>query len=166
MHRAFTGDCASRPLPSNRRYILERLESEIGFTTRNDSSFCIALADLDHFKTINDTFGHGVGDIVLCEIAHRLQNSTREYDVCARWGGEEFLILFPRTTASDTFALAERLRVSAMAPVNTESGPITITVSIGVTGFRIGESLDRTLVRVDRALYQAKAEDRNRVVLI
>lgn len=103
---------------------------------------------------------------MLCEIAHRLQNSTREYDVCARWGGEEFLILFPRTTASDTFVLAERLRVSAMTPVNTESGPITITVSIGVTGFRIGESLDRTLVRVDRALYQAKAEDRNRVVLI
>jgi len=149
----------------NRRYLLERLQAEVSYAARNDATFCLALLDLDHFKAVNDTLGHAAGDSVLISIAQTLQASIRDYDVCGRWGGEEFLILLPRTLGAAAFDLAERLRRAVAAPVDTPQGPVRLTASIGVTEFRAGESLDEALMRVDRALYDAKAE-RDRSVLL
>lgn len=150
----------------NRRYMLERIESEINLIERHGGTFCIALADLDHFKTINDTHGHTVGDAVLVHVAQTLRNQIRDYDICARWGGEEFLFLFPRSSAAVAFDMAERLRKAITAPIDTVQGRVSVSLSIGITEFRSDDSLDRVLVRVDKALYQAKADGRDRVAVI
>lgn len=150
----------------NRRYMLERIESEICHIERHGGTFCIALADLDHFKTINDTHGHVVGDAVLVHVAHALRGQIRDYDECARWGGEEFLFLFPRSSADVAFDMAERLRKALIAPIDIVQGQVGISVSIGITEFKPEDSLDRVLVRVDQALYQAKTAGRDQVAVI
>lgn len=146
----------------NRRDAMTRLAGEASYADRANGMFCIALVDVDHFKEINDNYGHAVGDMVLARIAAQLQTAVREYDICARWGGEEFLVVFPRIDqVSDAFALAERLREAIGTP--SENPPVTL--SIGVTAFRHGERIDETLQRADNALYQAKDQGRNRTVL-
>ncbi|HET7775931.1 MAG TPA: diguanylate cyclase, partial [Azospira sp.] len=148
----------------NRRFMQERIGQEIALVERSGGRFCLALADIDRFKNINDTHGHATGDTVLAAVAHTLTENLREYDICARWGGEEFLMLFPGCSADDAAPLAERIR-QGMADATLEKLPgVHITISLGYTEFQTGESLDATLRRADHALYQAKDQGRNRAV--
>lgn len=123
----------------------------------------LIMIDLDHFKRVNDNFGHDTGDQVLVELARRLQHACREPDFLARWGGEEFVILMPGTAATDAVEAAERLRHDvAQEPF---AGVGTITISAGVTDFVAGDNSNTLFKRVDKALYAAKTGGRNRVVL-
>ena len=147
----------------NRRYMTSRLEEAAALALRSpDSSFVVMIADIDHFKVVNDSLGHAAGDRVLQAVAKALELSLREYDTCARWGGEEFLLLFPACADNDAPLVAERLRRAvAELPRIAEGMP---TISIGHTVHRAGESIDSTLLRADQALYRAKDAGRNRIV--
>lgn len=147
----------------NRRYMTGRLEDAAAQAARApESSFVVMIADIDHFKIVNDNLGHAAGDQVLQAVAKALELSLREYDICARWGGEEFLLLFPACTDNDASLVAERLRRAvAELPRIEETMP---TISIGHTAHRPGERIDTTLLRADQALYRAKAAGRNRVM--
>ncbi len=146
----------------NRRYMTVRLEEAASQAARRpESSFAVMVADIDHFKAVNDGFGHSAGDRVLQAVARALELSLREYDLCARWGGEEFLLLFPSCEAGNAPGVAERLRRNVNeAPLRDHDIPAP-TISIGYTLHRPGESIDATLLRADEALYMAKAAGRN-----
>jgi diguanylate cyclase (GGDEF)-like protein len=158
----------------NRRHLLSRLEQAAERASQGDAEFSIAVLDLDHFKRVNDTHGHQAGDEVLAEFSHRAAALLRGADALmrvdetiadiGRFGGEEFLAILPDTDLAGARLAAERLR-SAVAerPFPTNDGPIDCTVSIGVTQYRPGEALHRTIARADRALYAAKSGGRNRV---
>ena len=130
-------------------------------------SFSVALLDLDHFKQLNDRFGHAGGDQILRCFSEVARASVRNVDTVARWGGEEFLILMPEADVSHAFEAMERLRERiAVLGVTSEQGDMMhFTFSAGVAGHRLGQSVDDTIVRADRALYSAKAAGRNRVEL-
>jgi diguanylate cyclase (GGDEF)-like protein len=120
------------------------------------------MIDIDHFKRINDERGHAEGDRVLEWIAEILRNRVRETDLAGRWGGEEFVVLLPSTPATKAHRLAEELRRAvAEAP---DSGLMPVTISIGYAGYLQGEGNARFMQRLDRALYAAKREGRNRVI--
>lgn len=156
-HDALTG------LP-NRRYMARRQEEAAALAARHpEASFALLIADIDHFKAINDTFGHAVGDEVLQAVAQALLSPLREYDLCARWGGEEFLLLLPSTDAEGAAAMAERLRAATAGWPPVRKDVPAPTVSIGYTAHRPGENIDQTLQRADKALYEAKESGRNRV---
>jgi len=126
------------------------------------------MADVDHFKKINDTYGHLVGDVVLKEVGRRLAEGVRTYDSVGRYGGEEFLVIVPGCGPADLAASAERLRRSiAESKFETSAGPVAVTLSIGIaSGCEHGEqpqSSEMLLRAADTALYAAKAEGRNRV---
>jgi diguanylate cyclase (GGDEF)-like protein len=152
---------------ANRRYMARRLDEAAAEALRvPERTFALMIADVDHFKSINDRLGHAVGDQVLKAIAQAMCEVLREYDLCARWGGEEFLLIFPGCTDACASNIADRLlrTVPKMSlPKNIINKP---TISIGVTIHRPGEHVDETVRRADAALYQAKAEGRNRVVQI
>lgn len=149
----------------NRRYMQERLTQAIAQSARTGEAFAIALLDIDFFKKINDSAGHASGDAVLTRVAACMRERMRDYDICARWGGEEFLVFFAHCDHENAGLLAERLRL-AVAAINTSDlhAGLTLTVSIGITEFHAGEDIDAALKRADDALYQAKAAGRNRVV--
>ncbi|MFI9654234.1 GGDEF domain-containing protein [Guyparkeria sp. GHLCS8-2] len=121
------------------------------------------MIDLDHFKRVNDTYGHDVGDRVLVELTKRLAGEMREPDFLARWGGEEFVALLPETGPSEAARVAERLRRRIEVEPFPDVGPLTI--SLGLTNFRSGDTSNTLLTRVDAALYEAKRTGRNRVVV-
>lgn len=148
----------------NRRFMHERLDHEVALSEREGVGFSIALVDIDYFKRINDSFGHAVGDIALVHVASSFKAHLREYDVCSRWGGEEFLILFPGVHLADAVSLAERMRCCIPDNPNFPGNMPPITVSIGVAAYLPGETLDECIHRADICLYQAKHEGRNRVV--
>lgn len=126
----------------------------------------LLLLDIDFFKRVNDGYGHPAGDAVLREVSLRLQECLRDSDVLARIGGEEFMVLLPRTALGGAFELAERLRVRvAEAPVQLPATALPITISVGVTKLVAGDSIDQAIARADAALYSAKGEGRNRVVV-
>ena len=146
----------------NRRYMTVRLEEAAAQAARRpESSFTVMVADIDHFKAFNDGFGHAAGDRVLQAVARALELTLREYDLCARWGGEEFLLLFPDCGRENAPVVAERLRRSVHEAPSIGDGIPAPTISIGHTMHRPGESIDATLVRADEALYKAKAAGRN-----
>lgn len=150
----------------NRRAILEILARELARVGRDGGRVTVGLCDIDHFKQINDTHGHQVGDDVLCAIAELLETELREYDSVGRLGGEEFLIVIPGPEKCDPGApLARICEKVAQSPLRTRSGTARVTVSIGVACAGEGESVDQILGRADSALYGAKAQGRNRVVL-
>lgn len=128
---------------------------------RYDELFSIILVDIDHFKKVNDTYGHNAGDIVLKKFAEIMQLTTRELDVCARWGGEEFIVLAPKTTLETACKLAERIREAVAENSFEEVG--RVTASFGVTTVVKGDSLVTCTSRADAALYEAKESGRNRV---
>ncbi|WP_259461635.1 GGDEF domain-containing protein [Paraburkholderia fungorum] len=131
---------------------------------RNGSPVSLLIVDLDHFKSINDTFGHAGGDTVLREFVRVTQMELRRSDVFGRLGGEEFAVLLPATEPDDVQRLAERLRTAVSAkPVITATGPCTYSVSGGIANWRPGETLDHLSTRADNALYEAKRSGRNRV---
>lgn len=126
----------------------------------------LILLDVDHFKQFNDTYGHDVGDKVLQQLVSRLERHTRQQDVLCRWGGEEFLLLCPATTAHNAARLAEKLRsLIAEETTDVEAFEISLTASFGVCQLVESESYVDAFTRADRALYSAKHQGRNRVVL-
>lgn len=151
---------------SNRRHVLDRLCEELERATRDEGSVGVLMLDIDHFKAVNDTYGHAAGDAVLSEIASRLAREMRPYDQLGRIGGEEFLIVAPGSTLEEAHALAERARATiAAAPVISSPHSIDVTASIGVTvsGAADCSGVDEILARADEAMYEAKDTGRNRV---
>jgi diguanylate cyclase (GGDEF)-like protein/PAS domain S-box-containing protein len=149
----------------NREAILELLERELARSAREKGCISILLGDLDHFKNVNDMYGHPVGDEVLRETATRLVHAVRTYDLVGRYGGEEFLVILSQCAGGDSMVRAEQIRQSiSLTPVATESGPIPVTMSMGVLTSREWgyPAADVVLREVDVALYAAKAEGRNR----
>ena len=126
------------------------------------------LFDIDHFKAINDTHGHGAGDQVLKQLAARVSNNLRSFDLVARYGGEEFVVIMPDTNAEIALRVADRLRNHVAQEAFKVEGletPLEVTVSMGVTtAVKPDETADTILERADRALYQAKSDGRNRAI--
>jgi len=155
----------------NRRYLERRLREEVSRCKRYGLPLSMLLLDIDHFKRVNDTHGHLVGDLVLQELGKLVVSSLRESDIVARYGGEEILVLLPNTKIHAAAVVAERLRrivEQFEIPINSaegrDQGTVRVTVSIGVAGFN-QEPLDPQdlIEKVDRSLYQAKESGRNRV---
>lgn len=147
----------------NRRHATMRLEEEIARARRNNKGLCIAMCDVDHFKAINDEFGHSAGDRVLQQIAESLEEYVRRNDIVARWGGEEFLVIFSEIKLTAARIVAERLRGRLANTPQVEGGPEHISVSIGLSMLRPGFDAATLLEQADQALYRAKARGRNRV---
>jgi diguanylate cyclase (GGDEF)-like protein len=147
---------------SNRLRFEQVLSHEIHRSDRDRSPLSLIMFDLDHFKEVNDTCGHAVGDTVLTEVAERVARAIRSADLLARWGGEEFMVLLPETGRTGACNLAEKLRAVVADTPFSEAGHLTM--SLGVTQRRPGEAEDPLLSRVDSALYRAKSAGRNRVV--
>ncbi|MFY0730906.1 diguanylate cyclase [Pseudomonas sp. NFX15] len=148
----------------NRAAWSERLEHEVKEWQQHGNTLLLAMLDLDHFKRINDNYGHLAGDKVLKIIASVLRKRLRGTDFIARFGGEEFVLLMPSTVPAAGLKLLENLRASIQAcPFHFKGEPVTITVSMGMTAFRPGEHGDQVLKRADQALYRAKNAGRNRV---
>ena len=151
----------------NRRFLMQHLHSELAFSARQSMSLALLLVDIDHFKHVNDTHGHAVGDVVLQLVASTLQRLLRPYDALCRYGGEEFVVVARDTSLRNAEILAQRIRRQIEAlrfDVEGESG--SVTVSIGVTAVRPepgNDSSDALLMAVDNALYEAKEAGRNRV---
>ncbi len=151
----------------NRGALLDLLHGEIERALRNRSSLGVLMLDVDHFKRVNDTFGHLAGDAVLKEIAKRIQKATRPYDLAGRYGGEEFLVILPGCGCEETEGSAERIRVAiGGTPFVVAGTEIQLTASLG--GTVVPESTvseAEILLLADASLYQAKSEGRNRTVL-
>ncbi|HPR63068.1 MAG TPA: diguanylate cyclase [Thermoanaerobaculia bacterium] len=151
----------------NRRFLMKRLSEEFNRGARNHHPVSGIMLDLDHFKQLNDAYGHDVGDQVLVKVANILKLSMREYDVLARYGGEEFFILLPQTDLENAIKMAERIR-SLIQSVRIEAGErqLSVTASFGVAGYSGEETPDNPehlLKQADIALYRAKENGRNRV---
>ncbi|WP_348674911.1 GGDEF domain-containing protein [uncultured Abyssibacter sp.] len=150
----------------NRRHAQIRLEEEIHRARRHHGTFCIALADLDHFKQINDRYSHGAGDAVLRKVAITLDQSVRGEDVVARFGGEEFIFIFPEASIPDAMVACERIRFAVERLTMPEiSKSLRVSVSIGLVQFG-GETATQLLNQADTALYSAKHRGRNRVLAV
>jgi len=151
----------------NKRYLLEALQRELTRSQRHGRPLSIVVLDIDHFKKINDTFGHLAGDVVLRELAVRVRKTIRRDEVFARYGGEEFVALLPEASLDAATEFAERIRtLAARDPVVVGQERIAVTVSLGVA-HTAGESnmtTDEFFKRADQKLYQAKSQGRNRVV--
>lgn len=146
---------------SNRRYFEDVLEREMRRVDRHGRSFVLVMFDLDHFKQVNDTFGHNVGDEVLKGVTDRVASRLRDSDVLGRWGGEEFMVLLPATDATSGAEVAETLRARVAETPFPEAGAVTI--SLGVAEYRGDEPRKELVRRADEALYRAKGAGRNRV---
>jgi diguanylate cyclase (GGDEF)-like protein len=146
----------------NRLDMMKRLEAEQARSIRRGRHFALIMADIDHFKAINDNFGHDHGDQVLITIARTLTGYLRKEDSCARWGGEEFLILIPETDPEEALEVAERLReVTANLALEADARVIRASISLGVSVYANDETLEECIKRADDALYQAKNSGRN-----
>lgn len=159
----------------NRRHLLQTLDREKARADRVDAPFCLAILDLDHFKQINDTYGHQAGDEILRGFCDLLRDRARELDVLGRqdaddtfgrYGGEEFLLVLPHTPLAGAALCVERIRASVEAETfATHTGPLKATFSAGIAEYRKGESAAEFLARADSAMYAAKAGGRNRVAV-
>jgi diguanylate cyclase (GGDEF)-like protein len=152
----------------NRRHFEERLSAETQKAFESESNLSIIMVDIDHFKKVNDTFGHDGGDKVLREIASLLKNSVRQHDTVARYGGEEFVLLLPGAPLDPTNMVAERIRrLVENTPFNMGQTQIRITISLGISNFPIHrmKSKEELMKMADLALYEAKREGRNRVCI-
>jgi diguanylate cyclase (GGDEF)-like protein len=150
----------------NHRHFQDELARAFEESQRYQRPLSLAMIDIDFFKKVNDTYGHAVGDDVLKRSAALYRSSVRSTDLVARYGGEEFAVMMPETTLQDGIAFAEKIRqLIAGAPLDTQAGPVTVTVSIGVASVphsRI-HSAKELIVAADRALYRAKKGGRNQV---
>ena len=148
----------------NRYYLNQSFQAELKRYQRYRHTFSVVILDIDHFKRINDSFGHVVGDEVIRRLSKLLISHVRENDVVARWGGEEFLILCPETTRQGGQGLAEQLR-KQIEQNDFALDTIEVTASFGITEYRTGELIDDCINRADLALYQAKQTGRNKIVV-
>lgn len=148
----------------NPRYFHEWLAVECARADRDGGPLALVMADLDHFKALNDRLGHAVGDHALAHAAAIIASNVRAGDVACRVGGEEFVIIAPRCDVGEARAVAERIRATlAGSPFHTAAGADTVTASFGIALYTPGEGPDRFFERVDAALYSAKRAGRNRV---
>jgi diguanylate cyclase (GGDEF)-like protein len=158
---------------NNRRYLQVRLVEELAQARRDASTLVCLMLDIDHFKSVNDTYGHAAGDAVLRELAQRIESQVRVSDIAARYGGEEFVVLLPGAELESGKLLAERIREAISAtPIEIGNGKsVTVTASIGIASIAPGRDVDdlkttgdSLLARADVALYSAKSAGRDRVV--
>ncbi len=151
----------------NRRHFMELGEREIHRASRYCRPLSVIMFDIDRFKSVNDTYGHLVGDHVLTEFTALCRQVLRQEDILGRYGGEEFAVVLPETKKSEAFELAERLRqLAAETVIEVADSKLNFTLSAGVAAFQLGyETFDDTLHRADQALYEAKRNGRNRVVM-
>jgi diguanylate cyclase (GGDEF)-like protein len=147
---------------ANRRTHDETLVREMFRAARSQEDLSMVMADLDHFKSINDQYGHVTGDQVLARTAAVLKSQSRPYDLAARYGGEEFVLILPGTSTDEAIATAERIR-KEIANLTVPGCPQPITISLGVAGWIAGETPQVFVARADAALYRAKSAGRNRV---
>lgn len=146
----------------NRRIMVDLVETELKLVERHGHPMTVALVDLDHFKSINDRFGHQAGDAVLIGFANLAQTQLRQVDKVARWGGEEFLIMLPQVKVGEALTALERLRLSMGSHTFPGHPGVNATFSAGLAQARSGESLEQLIERADQALYEAKHAGRNR----
>jgi diguanylate cyclase (GGDEF)-like protein len=148
----------------NREFLAQYLPKATKDCSDRGRPLSVAMIDVDHFKAVNDRFGHDIGDRVLAEVARRLRNATREEDLVVRYGGEEFLVLFPCSEVETAKQVAERMRERlAGQPFVIDDASLQVKVSIGVAQMRTSESSDLLLRRADHAMYRAKENGRDRV---
>jgi diguanylate cyclase (GGDEF)-like protein len=153
-----TGLANRRSFFNEARHVINKGDQSIG-------SGAILFIDVDHFKSVNDTFGHAVGDAVLCELASVLRSTISEGDLAARLGGEEFAVLLASAGRGRIFQVAERIRRDTKAIATAIGlGRREVTVSIGVSMYRPGQNLEAVLISADQSLYAAKAQGRDRIV--
>ncbi|HEY2512841.1 MAG TPA: sensor domain-containing diguanylate cyclase [Polyangiaceae bacterium] len=152
-------------LAYNSRYLGSRLREEMDRSRRSSEPLSVLLMDLDHFKSVNDTHGHAVGDRVLRAFVERVRSATRRLDLLVRRGGEEFVLIMPATTAKEAGIIAERIRqTAASTPIEVDTAKVAQTVSIGVATWDGRESPEALERRADAAMYEAKGAGRDRVV--
>jgi len=150
---------------ANRRAIFEHLDGELNRAEREKKSISIAMLDVDHFKAVNDTYGHQAGDAVLKECALRISGSTRPYDILGRYGGEEFLLILPGTGEENAAIVCERILDNVQArPFCIDGLSIGVTISIGLATWSGREDVDKLVGAADKALYMAKEKGKNCVV--
>lgn len=163
-------DLASRIDPmtglANRRDIMEKIEREFSRAERHHRLFSVILADIDDFNLVNDRYGYNAGDDVLVEVARVMMSCVRSEDICARWGGEEFLFLLTETPLEGAGAVAGKILESvAMTEFRANKPGIRITVSLGVSGYQPGQTILDCISRADQAVQQAKKTGKNRLVI-
>ncbi len=149
----------------NRRFIEKRIQDELSRHERFKHHCTIAMIDIDHFKQINDSFGHNEGDLALSALADLLRQSLRAVDILGRWGGEEFIVLLPETAAQEALAWAERAR-KIIATTTFTGHQKNLTVSIGITQSRDADQMEALIDRADKGMYEAKAAGRNTVLIV
>ena len=149
----------------NRRYFRERLEEELDSARRHNTTVALLMIDIDNFKSINDRFGHLTGDLVIRGVGDILKRSVRKFDLCTRYGGEEFAIVMPGSGPENAVPVAERIRqrIEDFKPAEAELAELHVTASIGMA---VGQGISgrELIARADQALYQAKQAGKNRVV--
>jgi two-component system cell cycle response regulator len=151
----------------NRRYMERHIGTLVEQAASRDQPLALLMLDVDHFKVINDSYGHDAGDEVLREFALRIRKSIRGLDLACRYGGEEFLVIMPETDMSAAALVAERLRrgiASEAFAIQGGARAIDVTISVGIAALRGGDDPGSVLKRADEALYRAKRDGRNRVV--
>jgi diguanylate cyclase (GGDEF)-like protein len=157
---------------NNRRQFEYRLKQEVSTAKRKNTPLCCMMIDVDHFKAVNDTYGHAAGDAVLKQVAMMIKKEIREYDIASRYGGEEFNVIFPNTSTDEALIIADRLReeisknrvnIEEWAPEQKE---ITVTISIGISAWNKDKPQPELMYQdADKALYEAKRSGRNKVVV-
>lgn len=155
----------------NRRQLEERVKQEVSSAKRQKRNLCAIMTDIDFFKSVNDTYGHAAGDLVLKTVSREIKSQLRDYDVAGRYGGEEFIILLPFTNLEEAKMVAERLRKAVetkkidISKIHPDKKDISVTISLGVAQFN-NKEYEKVLIRnADKALYKAKESGRNKVVL-
>ena len=150
----------------NRRYMTQAIEQEKLRFKRTERPFALIIADIDHFKVVNDTYGHECGDEVLKQVSRTILGLLREQDHVARWGGEEFLVMLPETGLKGAESVADKLRMAVAETVaKGPDGGVKVTMTFGVAEFSNRVSVDEIIKNADNALYQGKETGRNKVVV-
>lgn len=151
----------------NRRHLESRLKIRMVDFTENQLPFGLLFCDLDHFKTVNDTFGHNLGDKVLRMVAQTLRGNIRETDTMGRWGGEEFLVILQDIDAESLLTIGEKLLnlVRKSHLILQDRRLLSVTISIGGTLVRKNDTIESVIERADRLMYQSKADGRNRITI-
>ena len=154
---------------SNRRFLMKTLEKELQRCERSQKPMALIMVDVDHFKPVNDTYGHQQGDVVLQTLADQMKAHLRDYDLAARFGGEEFALVLPETALAEAVQVAERLRIAiSELRIPADHNEIRLTISLGVATYPHPKvrTVDNLILEADRALYNAKERGRNRVETI
>lgn len=149
----------------NRHAMIQAIEDEVSRYRRDGKPFVLALGDIDDFKQINDRFGHQVGDVLLVELAARMQQRLRRHDVIGRWGGEEFLLLLSGVSLEEAKLVLDALREALAEPVDIQGHSHAVTITFGASQYSDEQGIDYTIQAADKAMYQGKRAGKNRVVL-